>query len=44
LDEKKSKHAGLAQVKWFWLSTIAQFPVASKRRRAPAEKSVLNLI
>jgi hypothetical protein len=44
LDEEKSKHAGLAQVKWFWLSTIAQFAVARKRRCAPAEKSVMNMI
>jgi hypothetical protein len=32
LGEEKSKHAGLAQENPFWLSIIAKFAVAGKRR------------
>jgi hypothetical protein len=31
--KKKSKHAGLAQENGFWLSILALFAVAGKRRR-----------
>jgi hypothetical protein len=36
LDEKMSKHAGLAQqAKWFWLSIFAHFAWAGKRHSKP---------
>jgi hypothetical protein len=31
LDEEKSKHASLAQQKWFWPNIFAQFAEAGKR-------------
>jgi hypothetical protein len=47
LDEIKSKYAGLAQEKAFWLSIIAKLAVAGKRPINVVhlnKKSVINMI